>query len=497
MTQYFSNLSPSVPGPNASTNVTSLAETKSLQDIYSGVDVWPGRGQYGDGGFCCYRAITYTSPRGFSTALFAPGWTWESATENPGQNWNQWWDNERKLWLGPLNPGEIIPVPDSPEGPFKPMTAFFQDLPHPDPSIFAFYTHFSPGVGYSWFVDGKKVLDTKKGWTDIDKQSSIGNLVWPWPSPSWQGVEEEEAAPTGSTTLDMTDGYSGGNTLKLTLTYAESRLENIVKRIWLPVQSLTVTTGESFEARVVYKTTAPNDFCLSSYFDVKSLSKEENDSGVATVGPAIVSELPQGWIQQTINFTFTSTRNSSSVAIGFVLAVEPKDFLAKVTFSLSLGQLAVYPTPPPQFVSVGSPSTIGAKFTPSPPATNVLEGVLTWDTASTFDPIDVQVDNPESTTPAWLLQDTPAYRFPTFVYFNIYAARLDCSAHTDPAASAEFIGTTGLDGRANRLYVEQACLPTSWGQPPGLRFYIQGVTDRGEVLPWERCATVDHWESAA
>lgn len=497
MIQYFMNLGRQLQDLDGSTDATSFTATKTLQDIYSGVDVWPGRGQYGGSGFCCYRAITYTSPQGCSTALFAPGWTWENETKDAEQNWNVWWDNERKMWLGPLKPGEIITVPDSPEGPFKPMTAFFQDLPHPDPIGFTFHTHFSPGVGYSWFVEGKKVLETKKGWTDIDKQSSIGNLVWPWPTPSWHGVEQEDAVPTASTDLDMTDGYNGGNTLKLTLAYAGRESQDTPKTIWLPIQSLTVTTQRSFEARVVYKTTTDHDVDLSPRIDVQSLTKEDNDTLIFTIGQPIVSDLPHGWTQQTINFTSESTKNIASVAIGLLVDVNPA---AKVTFTLSLGLLAVYPTPPPQLVSVGTPSITGATFTPSPHGTTAFEGVLAWDTASTFTPIDVRArdseSDKESTIPAWLLHDTPAYRFPTFVYFNLYAAPLDRSADADPA-NAVFIGTTGQDGRANRFYVEPACLPTGWDKWAGTRFYVQGVTDRGEVLPWDKCATVEHEKSTA
>ena len=493
MAKYFKNL---VSDPDASTSATPFTATKTLQSIYSGLDVFPGRNQYGDGGFCCYRALTYTAPLGFSTAIFAPGWTWESATENSEQNWNNWWGNERKLWLGPLKPGEIISVPDSPEGPFKPMTAFFQALPLPNPSNFVFYTNFSPGVGYSWFVEGKKVLDTVDGWTDIDKQTSIGNLVWPWPAPSWQGAKGEEALPTGSTALDMTAGYNGGNTLKLTLVYAGSKSNDTVKSIWLPVQSLVVTTRESFEARVVYKTTAGNDVDLDTHIYAKSLSNEENGSAAFTIGQPNASNLPQGWTQQTINFTSTSTRNTASVAIGFLVGIKPKDPSTEVTFSFSLGQLAVYPSPPPQSVSLGTPSVTGAKFAPASQAADAFKGVLTWDTASTFTHTDVQIDDEESTTPAWLLQDTPAYRFPTFVYFNIYAAPLNGSTAVD-SASAVFVGTTGLDGRANRFYVEQACFPTGWDKKTAVRFYVRGVTDRGEALPWERCATVDYKRSTA
>lgn len=491
MVQYFKNLQQLTPGPSI--------PTRTLQTVYAGVDVWPDRSQYGNSGYCCYRAITYTAPLGFSTALFAPGWTWESKTQDPEQHWDVWWGNERRLWLGPLHPDETIPVPPSPEGPFKPMTAFFQTSPPPDPSNFVFITSFSPGVGYSWFVEGKKVLQTKVGWTDIDKQSSLGNLVWPWPSPSWQGAEPETSPPIGSTTLDMTDGYNGGNTLRLALEHTGKKPDDTVKTVWLPIQSLTLTTRESFEVRLVYKTTAGSNVNVNSQIYVKSLSYDVIASAGFTAGPVTVSDLPRGWTQQIINFRSTSTRDTASVAIGLLVGFKPEDPFTKVAFSFSLGQLAVYPSPPPPSVSVGIPSIKWARFTPSalshPPAPHVadpLQGVVTWDTVFTLAPIDAKVTNPESTAPAWLLQDTAAYRLPTFVYFNIYATPLlGHSVDVDPS-EAVFIGTTGLDGRGNGFYTERACFPDNWDRLSGVRFCIQGVTDRGDVLPWERCATVDH-----
>ena len=494
MVQYFKNLQQLTSGPSI--------PTRTLQTVYVGVDVWTTRRvQYGGGGYCCYRGITHTAPLGFSTALFAPGWTWELGTPDPDHNWDAWWGNERRLWLGPLQPGEIIPVPPSPEGPFKPMTAFFQTLPPPNPSRFVFFTSFSPGVGYSWFVEGQKVLHTEVGWTDIDKQTPLGNLVWPWPSPSWQGAEPEEAPPSGSTTLDMTDGYNGGNTLKLSLEHTGRKSDDTTKTIWLPIQSLTLTTRDSFEARLIYKTSAGSDVDVDAQIYIKPLSYDVIASAGFTASRAIVSALPRGWIQQIINFTSASTQHTASVTIGFLVSFKSKGPSAKVTFSFSLGQLAVYPTPPPPSVSVGTPSVKGAKFTPNaltPPTVpyDPLQGVVTWDTASTFAPIDVQVPDPESTTPAWLLQDTPAYRSPAFVYFNIYATPLPSpSVNVDPA-QAVFIGTTGLDGRGNRFYTERTCFPDNWDKLPGVRFYVQGVTDRGDVLPWERCATVDHVRSS-
>ncbi|KAF9224571.1 glycoside hydrolase family 85 protein [Gyrodon lividus] len=501
--QYFMNLDPALLTEYTSTYTTPLFRSKTLQSIFTGIDIW-GRGQYGGGKFGSYRAITRVDPEflGLSVALFGPAWTWESEESKPGWNWDQWWDYERKLWVGPPKADDIIPVPDAPEGPFKPVNAFFEDLSPPDPAKFAFYTFFSPGVGYAWFVNGKKVLDTEKGWTDVDKQCSIGNLVWPRPKPIWEGDECAEEVPTGSSSLDMTDGYNGGNTLKLSITPAGSAEDAFFKCIWLPVQSLTVTTEKSYEACIVYKATADEGVDLDLSISVKPLSKDVHSDVGLTIGQAIVSDLSQGWSQQTLDFTASSALGSASVAIGLVIAIIAEDPTVACNFSISLGQLAVYPSPPlpPPTVSLGTPAILWAKFTNTPNATapsKVFQGVLTWDSSSSFTPIDLQIESPEDPNPAWILKDTPAYRFPTFAYFNIYVLPLSSSGQSVDPGSAVFVGTTGLDGRANRFYVEAQCLPEGFDEHGGVKFYVQGVTDRGEVLPWDRCAVVDYWKNEA
>jgi mannosyl-glycoprotein endo-beta-N-acetylglucosaminidase len=53
------------------------------------------------------------------------------------------------------------------------------------------------------------------------------------------------------------------------------------------------------------------------------------------------------------------------------------------------------------------------------------------------------------------------------------------------------MGTTGLDGRPNRFYVDWGVLPDAIKGMVDIRFYVQGVTDRGEVMEWEQCVFVD------
>ena len=484
----------------------SSPRVKTLGAVFVGVDVW-GRHQYGGGGLNSYRAITHIDPQslGLSVALFGPGWTWESEQDNPGWNWEQWWQFERQLWIGPSRPDEVVPVPKPPqwpyggpkgdEGPFKPIHAFFAHAPPPDPRKFSFYTCFSPGIGHAWFVNGANVLETKQLWTDIDKQCSIGNLVWPRPLLHWEGDKPTEDLPLASTGFDMTDGWNGGNALKLSIVCGGSSSHDaFFQCVWIPVQSLAVTVQESYEARVVYKTNTGEGCDLDLAVNVKSLSAE----GSVSVETAILTDLQHGWSQQTLNFTVTSP-GFTSVAVGLIAGFTAEDPTIPCTFTISLGQLAVYPSPLLPPVSVPLPSVSWASFTPSAAISaeslGNLVGVLTWDTAISLpfmNQIPLEGRDPEDPCPAWILDNNQITSCPSFIYFNIYiAVGLNSADVLDPSL-AIFIGTTGLDGRGNRFYVEPQCLPEGLEGKKEARFYVQGVSNRGEVLPWDRCAHVDH-----
>ncbi|THU77766.1 glycoside hydrolase, partial [Dendrothele bispora CBS 962.96] len=181
--QYFLSLS------------SALTANKTLRDIYMGIDVW-GRGSHGAGSFGSYRALHHISPSslGLSVAIFGQAWSWESEQDKDEWTWEKWWDYERLLWAGPrTDEEETIPIPEMPrpEGtlpcectsaPYKAISTFFPRKVPPNPAKgIPFHTTFCPGVGRGWWVDGRKVYDKFRGWTDVHKQTSMGDLLWPSP----------------------------------------------------------------------------------------------------------------------------------------------------------------------------------------------------------------------------------------------------------------------------------------------------------------------------
>lgn len=469
--QYFISLDPAL--------IESQMDfsNKTLQDIYMGVDVW-GRGSHGGGGFGSYKALAHISPDslGLSVALFGQAWTWESEQDKPDWTWQQWWDYERTLWVGTTNNDEV-PVPEAPNrqgepdcthGPFLPIASFFAHHAPPDPVRLALYTTFSPGAGHGWWVNGVKVFESEKGWTDVGKQTSVGDLVWPRPAISWEGEDEGllfggkiEAEPS----ICMDDAWNGGSSLRLSLT--DQGDPSVYRCIWLPVQSLALTAQTTYQATAVYKLDAAADLDVS--LSVKSSTE---DSAIIT--PQIENDTPlaQGWVKLSIRFSVSSS--SSSASIGLVIAIVtegPSQSLA--ASSLLLGQLNVFRAPSPSPSS--APMVLWADYSPQ-------DRKLTWEVAASL-PVFVQrpLTSPEDPVPLWDMQPC---RVPSFLYCNIYAAPFSSATYAGRPEDATWIGTSGYSGDAKTFIVESPVRTRT-------RFYVQGVTEHGEVVPWERCVFVD------
>ncbi|KAI0269338.1 glycosyl hydrolase family 85-domain-containing protein [Gloeopeniophorella convolvens] len=444
---------------------------KSLQDVYVGIDVW-GRGSHGGGGFGSYRALEHIEPvsLGLSVALFGQGWTWESNQDKPGFSWESWWETERRLWIGSAVSGEKVDVPpmqkrhegdsDCPHGPFRPLADFFSIRPPPDPALLPFSTTFSPGIGFSWFVNGKKVMPrSQKGWTDVDKQGALGDRLWPRPALRWEDREgTTEPVPDVSSVLHFDDAWLGGNSLRVAFGAAGSDAEDAFFRcLWLPIQSLTITSLTRYTAHIVFKTepgTGPSvdlDVGLSAKLQRGNVS----DLDISAVSAA--EDLPGGWTRQVLDFTLSVPQKDPLIALGLAIGFATEDPTQALNFSVLLGQLAVYPaaSAPDPKLSVASPRLLWADF------------------------------KREDPTPLWRV-DGSDHAFPACAYFNIYAG----VALAGPEQAA-FVGTTGLDGRANRFHIDWALLPDAVKTLKEVRFYVQGVTYRGEVMKWEQCVFVD------
>ncbi|KAJ7618476.1 glycoside hydrolase family 85 protein [Roridomyces roridus] len=447
-----------------------------------------------------YKALEHIAPAGLSTAFFGQGWTWENTQDNPGFTWESWFSDDRRLWTGP-RAGEHVQVPAMPanrpgeppcsHGPFASVASFFSHRAPPDPRMVPLHTTFSPGVGRGWWVDGIRLLERPAGWTDLDKQTSIGDLVWPVPLLAWHGDSSSDALPVAKSEVTLQDAWNGGSSLRLALSAPGEAGEDAAFRcVWLPVQSVTITPTKSYEATVVYKLDKEDaNVDLDIALSVKRLAPSSVD--VFDVVSQSVSDdsLPGGWTKLCIRFETSTPIQDPRIkaGLGLIISIISEDVSQPLDLSLLLGQLNIYPAPlsaaPPR-----APMLLWANFSrSSEPNATPLDGTLTWEAAATFAPLPgtLSLSGAEDTTSAWAVSSTTERWFPRFLYFNVYAS---VSAVSQPQ-DAVWIGTSsGFDGQA--FGVREVNLPFDRAGAKEVTFYVQGVTDRGAVLPWHQCVFV-------
>ncbi|KAH9483196.1 Cytosolic endo-beta-N-acetylglucosaminidase 1 [Psilocybe cubensis] len=505
--QYFLSLDPALVGNTAESY--SHRTSKTVRDIYIGVDVW-GRGQHGGGGLGCYKAISHISPEtlGLSVALFGQAWTWESEQDKPGWTWDSWWEYESKLWVGPVDGRVEVPEaprrqgePDCLHGPFVPLSSFFQQLPPPDPSQIRFHTTFCPGTGLAWFVDGKNVYTSPGGWTDVDKQTSVGDMLWPRPKLFWED-EREDVIPNVLSAFCMDDAWNGGNSIRIKIFAPGSNDELAAYRpLWLPIQSLSIAPRKPYKASLIYKVDDDPASGLEIEFAlaVRTLSGSTDDF-VCNIVSATTEELSEGWNKLSIEFNTSTSDEVSSppshVVIGLVVAMLTEEPSEPVKLSILLGQLNASPSLP-QSYSEEDPVILWADFTPTPSTSEDVtparfSGTLTWEVAACFPPLtSLNITTPEDPISAWNTQPTINW-FPSYIYFNIYALPFTDQWNVGPVEQAVWIGTSGWDGQKNGFDVLPENLPMSVpADNIKIRFFVQGVNDRGEVLKWGKCAFID------
>ncbi|KZV69070.1 glycoside hydrolase family 85 protein [Peniophora sp. CONT] len=473
---YFTTLAPT-------TLASPHTPPKSLLDIYAGIDVY-GRGSHGGGGFGSYRALEHIVPAGLSTALFGQGWTWESTQDDEGFTWERWWDYERALWLGPTTEAQksrVVVPPGSttkkreedeecPHGPFKPLKEFFGRKRSP------------PG----WWVDGKRVSSAH--WTDVGKQCSLGDLLWPVPAIAWEDRETDEVLPTVAPEVDFEDAWIGGSSLRVKVDVPGSNAEDAFFRcIWLPIQSVDLTSGRKYEATLVLKT----DTGASSVdLDVGLLIKPDGflPDHLELQPVTVKDNLPGGWTQQSLSFSISEDGPDGTAHIGLVVGFATEEAAQALSFSLILGQLSVIPAAPAPAASA-STRILWADFTPSTSDAD-FAGVLSWGTALYLPQtiLPSMIPPPDSPDPLW-----PAAQLPlsdALAYVNVYA--LPKTRAPEGPGAAVFVGTSGLEGWASRMRLSREGLKVAGlGKGEMVRVYVQGVTEGGEVLGWDRCAFVD------
>ncbi|THU86766.1 hypothetical protein K435DRAFT_970165 [Dendrothele bispora CBS 962.96] len=423
--QYFLSLS------------SALTANKTLRDIYMGIDVW-GRGSHGAGSFGSYRALQHISPSslGLSVAIFGQAWTWESEQDKDEWTWEKWWDYERLLWAGPRtvipkskgivseteslptrdkssgrkdeeDEEETIPIPEMPrpEGtlpcectstPYKALSTFFTRKVPPNPAKgIPFHTTFCPGAGRGWWVDGRKVYDvfeasenrdkaTEKfrGWTDVHKQTSMGDLLWPSPRvvDTTPGVDDDEGVKeTGMKSRSkvvMDQAWNGGSSVRVLTVLSlddgkrdqaetEEEEESILqfRSFRLPVQSLGVSRGRVYETRVVYKLETGGEEEADEVekdvgISVARLGSNYEDGiktfAVPTTNESGLDSQANGWTKLAIRFVVDDADAGASIneekdtliSLGLSVSVIVSSSASKsVRIPILLGQINVYALP--------------------------------------------------------------------------------------------------------------------------------------------------------
>jgi mannosyl-glycoprotein endo-beta-N-acetylglucosaminidase len=245
----------------------------------------------------------------------------------------------------------------------------------------------------------------------------------------------------------------------------------------VPIQSIPVYPGQSYNVSLIYKTDAP-DLDLGAAITIRSESWELELTEVTTEEPE------NGWTELRVHFALPADRATTTevrCVLGIVLGFATEDPSRPCELPINIGLLSVFPSPPrpPSKLTHHKPRALWASY---------LKNLLTWEIAAYFGPIpdeDLEPHLPDRTELRWEI--SPAViAYPRFMFFNVYVEAQSTVGFYRGPEHTTFIGTTGWDGRGNRFYVEDTMLPEGLKTGSGVevRFYVQGVTDRGEVLPW-------------
>lgn len=472
-----------------------LVQGKTLRDIYVGVDVW-GRGQHGGGGLACFRALEHIAPSelGLSAAVFGQAWSWESQQDDPGWSWAVWWARERLLWAGASHNGLIdLPEaprregePECPHGRFRPVGEFFKRSAPPNPARLPLHTTFCPGVGEAWFVEGRRASGAARmPWTDVDKQTSLG-VVWPRPRVAWEDAEKgEEGLPAATADVTFDDAWNAGSALQVELVFPASEAEDAAYRcVWVPVQPLSLTPGHAYQVAVVYKVLTSLDAAPDLEIGVAVKATDGTD---VTAEPIGEETLQHGWTRLRLAVSVSTV---CSAEAGLVVALVAEDTSQPLDVTIIFGQLNVCLQKPASSAS-STPTVLWVDYAPLTMADNSPSddtAVLTWETAAALPYASfIPPISPEDPRPAW----APQARSPDFLYFNIYVQYYADGATAGPPDSAQWIGTTGMDGTKHSFTLAKEKVRTLAGGAPMARFYVQGVTDDGEVGGWDQCAYVE------
>ncbi|GJN89732.1 hypothetical protein Rhopal_002721-T1 [Rhodotorula paludigena] len=367
-------------------------DTKRRKDVCFGIDVF-GRGSYGGGGFETWRAMHTIAagqpgtPSGFSTALFAPGWTVEAESlahslDSP-QAFARWQadddylfsterstpsveserrrhERERREQRGVMRARQLAaatapsasPLPLALRQPIPPSFDYTAPLapppgaelgivhrpiadclptPRPTPCPdFRFYTNFSAGSGHGFFVEGQSVLDgaagAGRGWTDVAHAEAYPSLLFRSARPP--GIEAE---------LVEDDAWEGPRALKVIVAALEGvqardgpTTSAELRRVPMHALVLPATTREvSVTTLVVWKSTSGGTGVIPRL--------HHPATETALKGRTAPNDLPltAGWTRTTVVHRLPASTERRTMHLSLELPISQTIFIGTISIQPS------------------------------------------------------------------------------------------------------------------------------------------------------------------
>jgi mannosyl-glycoprotein endo-beta-N-acetylglucosaminidase len=275
------------------------------------------------------------------------------------------------------------------------------------------------------------------GWTDIDVQTSIGDLVWPMPKLknllADSDLEEETKLGTSITpSLCFTDAWHGGSCLELlcelkqfTSSAAAEEQDEEFQSIFVPIQSVSITPEKAYLAAVVYKVANPgsgSDVEVGPAVEpLHGVGCSVKEAGKVISKDVVSTFVPNGWTQAF--FSFTADVNAAeereipevvAVSLGVSLnVVIPPSTSAQSPVKILLGQMSVIPdfssSPNPtvraetRLLWASWDSVAPPRYSSSSTGSHVIKGTLLWASALSLPPLypNTQISSIEDPNPAW------------------------------------------------------------------------------------------------
>ena len=297
----------------STSNANATAIGRSPYDVFTGVDLWPGRNQtaFETGGNTWMGDIHQTATTAYtSLGLFAISALYNNTQysdfENDANDRLNFYQAERHMFGGAdFNPAQVDAFGFKGISNWVPASSTITTLP--------FETSFNSGHGRKEFVEGNQT--SSSDWHNMSDQELL---------PTWQFAVEGSQSIEAS--FDFNDAYNGGNSIKF---------EGMItggSPTTIKLYKTNLTVGNETELELTYKTgqIAPTNMNVLLAFD---------DNPTNLIPYSLGNSTTVGWNIESFNLTSHSGKKLVMIAFELSSGVAVNPYL------INLGKIKVFDNP--------------------------------------------------------------------------------------------------------------------------------------------------------